>query len=469
MKIIRLRSENVKKITAVEIAPGDGAMVGVAGMNDAGKSSVLDSIAYALGGKDLTPPEPIRAGETEAQIEIDLGDLIVVRKFRRSRLECDCKMGENPGGEGGSAHQHTCAILKFGETTSTLVVKNREGAIYPSPQKMLDKLLGRLTFDPLAFMREAKDDPKKAAETLRRLAGLDFSALDARRLEASQNRAALKRVLGDVVARINAMPQFYEATADEIPISEITAEMQKAEELRAAAHNAAGARQQAARELDEIAARAKGIGDEIISIAADIARLQELLAGKQTELAQWQDAIRAAEGRLAATVAAMAEAQAAVPDASAIGERMKQVEDNNQKVRANAARLHSEAEGQRISARLNATDEAVKACDDERAAAMAEAAFPVDGLGLGEDGVTWRGLPLEQASQSEKLRVSVAIGLALNPRLRVLLVRDGSLLDGDGVATIAAMAEAAGAQVWCEFVGDGGEGMAVVMEDGHAK
>ncbi|MDE2470486.1 MAG: AAA family ATPase, partial [Bradyrhizobium sp.] len=65
MKIIRLESENIKGLRAVEVEP-DGNVVIIGGKNGAGKSSVLDSMWYALGGKDALPSKPIRNGEKKA-------------------------------------------------------------------------------------------------------------------------------------------------------------------------------------------------------------------------------------------------------------------------------------------------------------------------------------------------------------------------------------------------------------------
>jgi hypothetical protein len=79
--------------------------------------------------------------------------------------------------------------------------------------------------------------------------------------------------------------------------------------------------------------------------------------------------------------------------------------------------------------------------------------------------VTLNGLPLEQASSAEQLRASVAIGLAMHPKLKVLLVRDGSLLDEQSLAMVAKMAEQAGGQVWLERVSKGAE-CSLVIEDG---
>ena len=75
---------------------------------------------------------------------------------------------------------------------------------------------------------------------------------------------------------------------------------------------------------------------------------------------------------------------------------------------------------------------------------------------------------MEQASSAEQTRVAVAIGLALNPELPVVLIRDGSLLDDDSLAEVAKQAAAAGAQVWLERVGKGVE-CSVIIEDGEVE
>ena len=94
------------------------------------------------------------------------------------------------------------------------------------------------------------------------------------------------------------------------------------------------------------------------------------------------------------------------------------------------------------------------------------ATYPVQGLALGDDGILFNGLPFSQASSAEQLRVSVGIGLASNPRLRVLLVRDGSLLDPASLAMMREMAESAEAQVWIERVSKGDE-CTVIIQDGR--
>jgi hypothetical protein len=108
-------------------------------------------------------------------------------------------------------------------------------------------------------------------------------------------------------------------------------------------------------------------------------------------------------------------------------------------------------------------DQAVDAAKAER---LGKVKFPVKNLTVTTDGVMLNGLPLEQASLAEQLRLSVALGFALNPKLRVILVRDGSLLDDDNLDLVGQMAHDAGGQCWVETVSSDGEGCAVLFEDG---
>ena len=123
MNIVKLQAENIKRIVAVEIKP-DGALVQITGRNGAGKSSVLDAIWWALAGERSHQSAPIRKGADTARIKLDLGEVVVTRHF--AKREDD-------------------------SVVTRITVENAEGARFPSPQKMLDSLLGSLAFDPLAF------------------------------------------------------------------------------------------------------------------------------------------------------------------------------------------------------------------------------------------------------------------------------------------------------------------------------
>ena len=100
--------------------------------------------------------------------------------------------------------------------------------------------------------------------------------------------------------------------------------------------------------------------------------------------------------------------------------------------------------------------------------AIAAAKMPVAGLGFGDGVVTYNDIPFDQASSAEQLRVSLAIAMAANPKLRVIRIEDGSLLDEDSLAQIAAMAKDHDYQVWIERVETSGK-VGFVIEDGHVK
>jgi hypothetical protein len=95
--------------------------------------------------------------------------------------------------------------------------------------------------------------------------------------------------------------------------------------------------------------------------------------------------------------------------------------------------------------------------DSERTKALAAAQMPVEGLSFNDDGVTYNDIPFSQCSSEERLRVSIAINMALNPKLRVMFIRDGSLLDTKHRAEIQKMAADNQYQLWLEVADDTGK------------
>lgn len=100
--------------------------------------------------------------------------------------------------------------------------------------------------------------------------------------------------------------------------------------------------------------------------------------------------------------------------------------------------------------------------------ALEKAAMPVPGLGFDDDGVTYGGVPLDQASGAEQLRVSLAIAMACSPTLRDIWIKDGSLLDDDSLEALRQLASEKDYRVWVERVGDGDDG-ALIIEDGAVR
>jgi DNA repair ATPase RecN len=418
MKIVKLESQNVKRLKAVEITPR-GNVVVIGGANGAGKSSVLDSIWYALGGKDAQCEQPVRQGEQKARVAVTIGDLLVTRTF-------------TPDGGG------------------TLAVTSPDGKMrYGSPQKMLDALVGRLTFDPLAFMRMK---PAEQLATLKELVGINFDQLDAKRRAAFESRTQVNRDIKALDGQLKGMPRH-----DGLPDQEESLDALGDELANANKHNANI--EAAKSSLNGLRQTIEARRGEVAKADAEIARWQRYRDDAQAKADDLSQQLAARE----TDVAAMA-----TVDVAAITAKMRAADAGNQKVRENRARANVVKRFEALAAEAQDHTAEIDRIDAEKASMLAAAKFPVDGLSFGENGVAYKGLPLEQASSAEQLRVSVAMALAANPKLKVLLIRDGSLMDEQSMRLVAGMAAAADAQVWIERVGDGAE-CSVVIEDGQVK
>jgi hypothetical protein len=86
--------------------------------------------------------------------------------------------------------------------------------------------------------------------------------------------------------------------------------------------------------------------------------------------------------------------------------------------------------------------------------------MPVKGLAFDEENVTFRDLPLSEGNipTSQLIGIGLKIGMALNPNLRLLVIRDGSLLDDKTMKFILKTCEEKGYQLLIEVVKhEGGE------------
>ena len=423
MKIVSLAAENFKRLRAIMIRP-DGSTVIVGGKNGAGKSSALDAIRAALGGKKHCPEEPVRRGAKKAQIVLESEELTVTRTFSKKGTQ--------------------------------LEVTAKDGTIFASPQAMLDKLVGSLSFDPLEFSRMK---PPAQSEVVRRLVGLDFSELDEKRANLYADRTMAGRDLKTAVALLDTLP-IVEAPELEVSVTDAMEEL-----TRRRAVNNLNAEHRA--DLESLRASdayitkdLKRRRDDLEEYIEDrdagiIARNKEI-----SELESGQKEQRDKGKRVADLVAGLKD-----ENTSEIESVIEGAEETNRKVRAVAERKQAEGQHDKLAAAVVIINRKIESIDEEKAEAIQSAEYPIDGLQVTDDGVELNDLPFEQASSAEQLRCSVGMGLALNPKLKVLLVKDGSLLDEDSLKLIAEMATAADAQVWIERVGKGDE-CTVIIEDG---
>lgn len=440
MNIVELTAENVKKLKIVCIRP-DGALVQVTGPNGSGKSTVLDCIAWALGGAALAQPVPIRRGQTSAYIKLNLGSLVVTRKFTEGKM-------------------------------TTLTVESPDGAKFPTPQKLLDSLVGELSFDPLEFTRLK---PREQFDALLRLTDLapHLANLDALSAADFEKRTAVNRRREDKEAQARgiAVPEGLPEVAPDVDAvmreftaaGEANAELERRRARRAADDQTA---ENWGRQAKAAAEDVKKLNEESVELHARFQR--ELLAlterialSEETErvcyekYSSMKDKLKTAEPlpepadltalQTAATVAMR------VVDAVKLRDR----------------RLAVMEEAEALQHQSYLLTQGLDARKEEKRRMLTAAQLPVPDLGLADGLVTLNGLPLEQASDAEQLRASCAVAMAANPKLRVLRVKEGSLLDSAGLKLLGELAAAGGYQVWVERVADPGTGVGVVLEDGE--
>ncbi|HUB09425.1 MAG TPA: AAA family ATPase, partial [Myxococcales bacterium] len=163
MKIRTVAATNFKRLVEIQIECAETVLT-ISGKNAQGKSSILDAIAAALGGEKLCPDHPIRKGEKSALARVTLSDgLVAERRWEQ---------------------------LKDGRVKTKLEVRDPSGRSLPSPQHVLDRLVGSLSFDPEAF---ARAEPKKQLELLRAVTGINLAELDTKRSDLFAERTEVNR------------------------------------------------------------------------------------------------------------------------------------------------------------------------------------------------------------------------------------------------------------------------------------
>lgn len=408
MKIIELRAERFKRLKAVEIKP-DGNVVVLSGKNGQGKSSVLDSIWLALGGgaaaKDSGTVRPVHEGEQDAVVRLDLGDIIVTRRWTEA---------------GGS----------------TLTVESAEGRRIKSPQTLLDTLIGDVSFDPLSFSRM---DPRDQRAQLMEIVKLpiDVDALDQESKEVYELRTDFNREVKSLEAELANMPAAAPGTPDaEIPVSQLAAQLTRMLEENARMNLDK-------RTLDDMRLKAETLKKQIEAMTKELNDMVE-------------------RGR------AMADkvAKQSFNDIEALKTKIANSEKVNEDVRRSKRRQDLKDILTDKRSRADNLTRRLAAIEAEKGKALQEAKFPIEGLSFDAEGITFHGMPFRQCSSAEQMKCCVAIAAALNPKIRVIRVADASLLDTESMEVVRSLAQEYDMQIWMERVSDGQKGVGVVIEDG---
>lgn len=425
--ISRFEVENYKRVKLIQCDMARGVNE-ITGGNGAGKSSYIDAAQALLGGKEALAYKPIRDGAEEARISAVITgvgpiDLHVVRRIKKN---------------------------DSGATVSSLTIEGEGGARFASPQTLLDGLITDFTFDPLKFIGMA---PKDQIVSLQEFVNADLDAMDAENKADFEKRTIVNRRAKELRAQAAGIVVPTEVTAARIDETALVDEMQRAGE-----HNAEIERQKALiqarmrdRELNLNAATKKSFDAKSLRAQAD--ELDRLAVIDMATAQEITDDINSMPS------------PAHTIDASAVKAKIEQARLANSAFDKMERRRGIIADAEIAEAEAADLTSALATRDADKKAAIAASKMPIEGLSFEDGRVIYNGQPIEQASQAEQIRVSVAIAAARSPKLKVAFIKDGSLLDKKSWALLEKFAVEHDLQVFVETV-DSSRPSAILIEDG---
>lgn len=427
VKIIELKIDNIKRLKAVQIVPKGNTVV-ISGKNDQGKTSVLDSIEYAFrNGRDICD-EPIRAGQKRASSFVRLSEEL----------------------------NGICTVEKrFTPSGTTLEIKNAEGIPQKNPQALLDAVMPKISFDPLSFVRMKKQEQY---ELLRKLVGLDFTELNKTRADQYAERTVRSRELEAAKAKLNGL--VFNPALPKEPVSAVDI-AQKLGDVRARNANNAQRRRAHSDQLIQVASLDK----DIERLFSEIESIKKILDEKNQQLEKKRQSRFDSFAHCEREQVEIEKLENL--DATALELELKNIQSVNSAIAGNAAHTAAQENVELLTGTVKALSDKIKECDTDKAAQIEFAEFPMPGLSFDEErGVLLNNVPFSQGSQARQLQAAVAIGLALNPLIKVILIRDASLLDADSLKAMSEQVEKADAQIWMEIVSST-DPTAITIEDGE--
>lgn len=415
--ITALEAENVKRIKAVALTPAPTGLTLVGGNNNQGKTSVLDALAWALGGDRFRPDAAQRDGAiAPAHLKVTLSNGVVVeRKGKNASLTVTDPTGRRSG------------------------------------QQLLNAFVEPLALDLPRFM-DASD--KEKSDILLRIIGigaelhtrdLEIKGLYDKRTFTGQLAAQKKHFAEEMIS-------YPEAPDEPVSASELIRQQQDI-----LARN--GENQRLRAQYAELEQQVQQCVDELKRTRERIATLQQLadeLDAKHTKLFNQRETARK-------TVSKLQDESTAELEAS-----IRDIEETNRKVRANLEKSRAEDEAAQYASEYDRLTESIQQKRAERMALLNGADLPLPGLSV-EDGVlTYKGKHWRDISGSDQLRVAAAIVRRLNPDCGFVLLDKLEQMDMTTLQEFSAWLEAEGLQAIATRVSTGSE-CQIIIEDGMVK
>ena len=409
VKINQLELENVKRIKAVTLAPSETGLTIIGGKNGQGKTSVLDAIAWALGGEKYRPSQAQRMGSVlPPHLKLTLSNGLTVER----------------GGKNGA--------LKV------LDPSGRKGG-----QQILNEFVEQLALDLPKFLQASEKDK---AEILLQVIGVgeQLAELDRKASELYNQRHAIGQIADQKTKFAREMPEW--PGVPEEPVSAGDLIRQQQEILARNGENQ--------RKRD----RAKALEEE--------ARLR--LERVDTLTAQLAEAKEALHKVMADLETAQLDAGQLQDESTAeLEENIRSIEEINVKVRANLDKAKAEEDAQTCRDQYDGLTRELESVRAQRQDLLKGAQLPLEGLSVDDGRLTYFGKNWDSMSGSDQLKAATAIVRAVNPKCGFVLLDKLEQMDLDTLRDFGAWLEQEGLQVIATRVSTGDE-CSIIIEDGAA-
>lgn len=417
IKINKLEIENVKRIKAVKIEPTANGLTIVGGNNNQGKTSVLDSIAWALGGEKYRPSQAQRDGSTiPPTLHIVMSNgLIVERKGKNSSLKVTDPTGNKAG------------------------------------QQLLNEFVEQLALDLPKFMESSG---KEKAQTLLKIIGVgdQLEVLDKKEKELYNNRLAIGQIADRKKKFADEQPYYPDAPKELVSPSELIKQQQEI-----LARN--GENQRKRERLNEITMNKHRVFDDIGRLDEQIATLQKQ---KEQLTEEYNQAVRDEE-TAQKTVMELQDESTAELEAS-----LANIEEINRKVRANMDKDKAEDEALDYKNQYNALTTEIDKTRRAKTELLQSAELPLPELSVKDGELIYKGQQWDNMSGSDRLKVSTAIVRKLNPKCGFVLLDKLEQMDLNTLQEFGQWLEQEGLQAIATRVSTGGE-CSIIIEDGYVK
>lgn len=417
IKINKLEIENVKRIKAVKIEPSRDGLTIVGGNNNQGKTSVLDSIAWALGGEKYRPSQAAREGSTvppNLRIVMSNG-LIVERKGKNSSLKVT-----DPNG-------------------------NKSG------QQLLNEFVEQLALDLPRFMESSG---KEKAQTLLRIIGVgeQLAGLEKKEKELFSHRHAIGQIADQKKKFADEQTYYPDAPTELVSPSEL---IRKQQEILA--RN--GENQRKRDRLNEITAGKRRLLDDLNRIDGQIADLQ----ARKDRLKQEYDQAVSDEETAMKTVMELQDESTAELEAN-----IADIDEINRKVRANLDKDKAEDDAKQYRNQYASLTEQIENTRKAKADLLHAANLPLPELSVKEGELVYKGQQWDNMSGSDRLKVSTAIVRKLNPKCGFVLLDKLEQMDMQTLNEFGQWLHQEGLQAIATRVSVGDE-CSIIIEDGYVK